>query len=101
MTNPSSEHVQLLVIGAGPVGLLAGLCAARRGLDVLLIDHVWRGYASEHAALVHANSLKLMGDADLVQKLVKKGKRIERVGIRADGGNVITSDLAEPALVLL
>jgi len=100
MTNPSSEHVQLLVIGAGPVGLFAGLCAARRGLRVLLIDHVWRGYSSGYAALVHANSLKLMEDVDLVRKLERQGKRIERIGIRADGGNVITCELVAPALVL-
>ena len=39
------EKTQILVVGAGPVGLCAALCAARRGLEVTLLEQNFRGYA--------------------------------------------------------
>ncbi len=35
---PVREHLRLLVIGAGPAGLAAALEAARRGVEVVLVD---------------------------------------------------------------
>ena len=32
------EKTQILVVGGGPVGLCAALCAARRGLEVTLLE---------------------------------------------------------------
>jgi 2-polyprenyl-6-methoxyphenol hydroxylase-like FAD-dependent oxidoreductase len=94
------ESVELLVVGAGPVGLFAGLCAARQGLDVLVVDHVSRGYGRGHAALLHAEVLGLLDDADLVERLRSLGNPIESVTIHVDGDIAARVPLPAPVLAV-
>lgn len=99
--NPGfAERVQVLVVGAGPVGLFAAWCAARRGLQVLVIDHVWRGYSSGHAALLHAGFLALLEDGGLGRKLRSEGHLLERILLDIDGREVAACELPSPALVV-
>lgn len=98
--SPPLERVQTLVIGAGPVGLFAALCAARQGLRVLLIDQAWRHYAPGHAALLHPTSLDLLKEGGLDQKLLAKGHAVKQLTIRIDGSAVTTVDLPSPALAV-
>ncbi len=100
MKPAASERVQVLVVGAGPVGLFAALSAAQRGLHVLVIDHVWRGYASGHASLVHAGFLDLLEDGPLLQKLRAEGHSLDRVELDIDGAEVAVCELPSPALVI-
>jgi 2-polyprenyl-6-methoxyphenol hydroxylase-like FAD-dependent oxidoreductase len=97
-TSQTPESVELLVVGAGPVGLFAGLCAAREGLDVLVVDHVLRGQCVGHAALLHAEALTLLDDADLVARLRALGNPVESVAIHIDGE--VVAHVALPAPVL-
>jgi 2-polyprenyl-6-methoxyphenol hydroxylase-like FAD-dependent oxidoreductase len=94
------EAVDLLLVGAGPVGLFAGLCAARQGLDVLLVDHVSRGYAGGHAALLHAGALALFDDAELVQRLHSLGNPVESIAIHVEGDVAARLQLPAPALAV-
>ncbi|HET9931516.1 MAG TPA: FAD-dependent oxidoreductase, partial [Polyangiaceae bacterium] len=100
MKPAASESVQVLVVGAGPVGLFAAFCAAQRGLQVLVIDHVWRGYASGHASLVHSGFLDLLEDGPLLQKLRTEGHFLDRVELDIDGAEVAVCELPSPALVI-
>src|SRR5262245_25081637 len=97
---PSSEHVQTLVVGAGPVGLFAALCAVRRGLDVLLLDQGFRDYAPGHATLLHGSTLELLKEAGLTRELQSKGRSVERLDIYVDGAGVSTLMLPSPALAV-
>ncbi|MFZ5896933.1 MAG: FAD-dependent oxidoreductase [Myxococcota bacterium] len=97
---PAAERVQVLVVGAGPVGLFAALCAAKRGLHVLVIDHVWRGYASGHASLLHTGFLDLLEDGPLLRKLKADGHTLDRVAVHVDGTEVAACELPAPALVV-
>lgn len=38
MSNAGSRHVQVLVVGAGPAGLVAGITLARYGISVLVVE---------------------------------------------------------------
>ena len=49
----TADLSQRLIVGAGPVGLTAGLCAAQRGVDVKLLEQSLRGYNRGHAAILH------------------------------------------------
>lgn len=95
-----TERTQTLVIGAGPVGLFAALCAARRGLQVLLLDRAFRDYAPGHATLLHGSTLGLLEEGGLAQQLRAKGQPVERVTIYLDGAPVTTAALPTPALAV-
>lgn len=100
MNSAQSERVQALVVGAGPVGLFAALCAARRGLDVLVLDEAWRDYAPGHASLLHPGTLALLEEGGLAEKLRAKGRTVERIQIYIDGTAVKTVTLPAPALAV-
>jgi 2-polyprenyl-6-methoxyphenol hydroxylase-like FAD-dependent oxidoreductase len=100
LTPASTERVQTLVVGAGPVGLFAALCAARRGLQVLLLDQSWRDYAPGHATLLHPSSLALLEEGGLAEALKAKGRLVERLDVHIDGGQVHTVTLPSPALAV-
>jgi 2-polyprenyl-6-methoxyphenol hydroxylase-like FAD-dependent oxidoreductase len=91
---------RVAVIGAGPVGLFAALCAADRGLDVCVFDQNWRGYAPGYAALLHASSLRLLDEFGLAVPLTEAGRKLKKVAIHAAGVRVAELELREPVLAV-
>ena len=51
---------QVLVTGAGPVGLFTALSLAERGIDVQIIDKEWRGSSRSYALALHPEALRLL-----------------------------------------
>jgi 2-polyprenyl-6-methoxyphenol hydroxylase-like FAD-dependent oxidoreductase len=95
-----SEKVDLLVVGAGPVGLFAALCAARSGLKVMVLDQVWRGYGQGYASLLHSTTLDLLEGGGFADALRARGRSLERVQLQVDDAPTISLDLPAPALAV-
>jgi len=100
VTKIPARSTQVLVVGAGPVGLFAALCAAQRGLEVELLDQSWQGFGRGYATILHPRSLQLLGEAGLDAELRAAGRPIDRIGIHVDGRAVATLELESPALAL-
>ena len=94
------ETTQLLVVGAGPVGLFSALSAARRGLRVTLLEQNFRSTAPGHATLLHPSTLSLMRDLGLEQRLLAAGTSIDRVELYVDGQHAKSLNLPRPALTI-
>lgn len=64
------EPQRVLITGAGPIGLLAALLGAQRGLDVHVLDRVTEGpkprLVAELGATYHTGSIEEAGPADIV-----------------------------------
>lgn len=72
---------EALVIGAGPVGLVAALALAKRNVAVELVDEGWYSPRGTPSLLLHARSLELLDELGVAERLVSQGTVIERVAI--------------------
>lgn len=74
------RDTEVLVVGAGPVGLFSALLLSERGIDVQIIDAEWRPAAHAYALALHPRSLELLDGIGLAAPLVERGYRVNKVG---------------------
>jgi 2-polyprenyl-6-methoxyphenol hydroxylase-like FAD-dependent oxidoreductase len=79
------QETEVLVVGAGPVGMFTALSLAERGVGVDLIDESWRTTARSYALALHPHSLELLDGAGLVDELMGEGHRIDAVAFYESG----------------
>jgi 2-polyprenyl-6-methoxyphenol hydroxylase-like FAD-dependent oxidoreductase len=68
-----AENPDVLVVGAGPVGLVAGCELARRGVRVRVIDKLAQPTEQSRAIAVHARSLDMFDRMGIIDELVSTG----------------------------
>lgn len=88
------QAVSVLVIGAGPTGLLAAAELRRRGVDRLIIDGHERPMEWDRPTVVHPRSLEIFESLGIVEPLVAAGVRQRRARIHASGGLLGEIELA-------
>jgi 2-polyprenyl-6-methoxyphenol hydroxylase-like FAD-dependent oxidoreductase len=75
-----SNKVDVLIVGAGPTGLLAALELARAGVEVEVIDQAWRSTTQSYACGVHPSTLELLGTFGVQGAALEAGKRVDTMG---------------------
>jgi 2-polyprenyl-6-methoxyphenol hydroxylase-like FAD-dependent oxidoreductase len=100
MTTHGDRSTQLLVVGAGPVGLCAALCAARAGLDVEVVDQSFRGFGRGYATLLHPGVVRLLDGLGIGERVRATGREVHGVGIAAEGSERVRLSLSSPALAV-
>ena len=93
------EQTQVLIAGGGPVGLLAAVCAARRGLDVIVFERSFRGTPRGHATLLHPSSMRLLAELGLAPLLLRSGQLIEQIELRVSSHTLLLK-LPFPAVII-
>jgi 2-polyprenyl-6-methoxyphenol hydroxylase-like FAD-dependent oxidoreductase len=73
------DSTEVLVVGAGPVGLLTAILLAKEGIEVSIIDEQWRSTVHSYACALHAESLRLLQELDLTTELLKFGRALKTV----------------------
>ena len=71
---------EVLVAGAGPVGMFAALLLEQRGVEVEIIDSAWRSATHSCAPVLHPHTLHLLDDVGIAGDLIDRGVRIEHIG---------------------
>lgn len=94
---PSSlpRQTSVLVVGAGPTGLLLAGELQRRGVPNLLIDARAEALHWDRATVIHPLSLEIFEALGLVDRFLEAGCRQRRILIHADGQRLGELDLAE------
>ncbi len=80
--------VDVLVVGAGPTGLLLAAELHRRGVACLLVDAHERPMDWDRATVVHPRSLEIFESLGIVEPLLAAGVKQRRARIHA-GGDVL------------
>jgi 2-polyprenyl-6-methoxyphenol hydroxylase-like FAD-dependent oxidoreductase len=85
---------EVLIVGAGPVGLMTALALNKRGVQVQIVDKNWRTASHSYALALHPASLRLLDEYGLADELVKQGRRVEKVVFSNSLGPRAEVDLA-------
>jgi 2-polyprenyl-6-methoxyphenol hydroxylase-like FAD-dependent oxidoreductase len=82
----SPSNTQVLVVGAGPVGLLTALSLAEQGLSVQVVDSALsRERLMSPAVILHRRTLRLLADFGLALGLLWQGNEVRKLAVYADG----------------
>ncbi len=73
------EKTEVLVVGAGPVGMLTALLLAQSGVRIKIVDQEQRPAAHSYACALHPQTLKLLDRAGISAPLLKIGRRIQTI----------------------
>jgi 2-polyprenyl-6-methoxyphenol hydroxylase-like FAD-dependent oxidoreductase len=74
---PGPSRTDVLVVGAGPTGLLAALQLAERGVRVELIEEEWRAAGHSYALALHSRSLSRLAEVGLAEEAIAAGQKLE------------------------
>lgn len=73
------KQVKVLIVGAGPVGMLTAVLLAEKGIDLQIIDKASGPATRSYACVLHPRSLALLQRAGLLQPVLDAGHRIDRI----------------------
>jgi 2-polyprenyl-6-methoxyphenol hydroxylase-like FAD-dependent oxidoreductase len=96
-----SEQMQLptttdvLIVGAGPVGLTLAASLVAEGVGVVLIDKQAEGANTSRAAVVHARTLEVLRGLKISEELVSRGVIVPRFTVRDRDRALMTVDFSE------
>lgn len=75
----------VLIVGAGPTGLVLALWLTKLGATVRIIDKTAEPGTTSRALAVHARTLELYRQLDLADAVIAKGHKVPAVGLWVEG----------------
>jgi 2-polyprenyl-6-methoxyphenol hydroxylase-like FAD-dependent oxidoreductase len=78
-------HTDVLIIGAGPTGLVLALWLTKLGVKVRVVDKTAEPGTTSRALAVHARTLELYRQLDLADFVVEHGHKVPAVNLWVKG----------------
>jgi 2-polyprenyl-6-methoxyphenol hydroxylase-like FAD-dependent oxidoreductase len=75
----------VLIVGAGPTGLILALCLTRLGVKLRIIDKTAQAGTTSRALAVQARTLELYGLLGLAEEVITHGHKVPAVNLWAKG----------------
>lgn len=79
MVTPSAGRTEVLVVGAGPSGLMAAVCMARLGIAVVVVDGKSEPTRESRALALQARSMEIYDQIGLVDRVLSECDRAPQV----------------------
>src|ERR1700693_93012 len=86
----TEQHTKVLIVGAGPSGLMMAAQLLRYGIQPLIIDNKQGPTSHSNALAVQARSLEIYRQMGLIDKVITNGKRTAGLSFN-EGGKEIAS----------
>src|SRR5213596_3797015 len=95
MTAPSIRDTDVLIVGAGPTGLVLALWLTRLGVRVRIVDKTAEPGTSSRALAVQARTLELYGQIGLADAVVSRGRKVGAANLWVAGKQVAHAVLGD------
>lgn len=95
MSHQAKSTTPVLIVGAGPVGLLLGLQLQRFGIPHRLIDKRLQRQTFSKAFAIHSRSMEALEDLGLLEQLLARAVRVEQMNIYSNRKRLITYNLGQ------
>jgi 2-polyprenyl-6-methoxyphenol hydroxylase-like FAD-dependent oxidoreductase len=92
---PLPAATDVLIVGAGPVGLTLATSLCTADVSVVLVDKQAEGANTSRAAVVHARTLEVLRDIEISDELVRRGVIVPRFTVRDRDRALLTIDFGE------
>ncbi|MFI9508952.1 FAD-dependent monooxygenase [Nocardia sp. NPDC052566] len=90
----STAHTDVLIVGAGPSGLVLASILAAHGVDFRIVDRKPGPIRQSRAAIVHVRTLELLDLLGLADEAIAQGRKITRMEICQSGRKAASFPLA-------
>ncbi len=91
----SGTASEVLIVGAGPTGLVLALWLHRLGVKVRIIDRTAQAGTTSRALVVHARTLELYRQVDLADEVLARGLRFSAINMWVRGRQVAHAELGD------
>ena len=75
------KQTQVLIVGAGPTGLVLALWLARRGVAVRIVDKAAKAGTTSRALGVQARTLEFYRQMGLADRVIESGREVSAVNL--------------------
>ena len=80
------KHSDVLIVGAGPTGLVLALWLSKMGVRVRIIDKTDAAGTTSRALAVQARTLELYRQLDLTTEVLERGHKVPGINLWVGGG---------------
>jgi 2-polyprenyl-6-methoxyphenol hydroxylase-like FAD-dependent oxidoreductase len=95
MNAPAMRDTDVLIVGAGPTGLVLALWLTRLGVRVRIIDKMAEAGTTSRAVAVQARTLELYSQMNLADAVVERGRTVLAVNLWVSGNKVARAVLGD------
>jgi len=92
---PGEQHTQVLIIGAGPTGLMMAAQLLRNGIQPIIIDSKQGITSHSNAIVVQARSLEIYRQLGIVDQVLSNGKPAQGLIFNQKGKQLATMPIGE------
>src|SRR5215470_16667194 len=85
---PSAAQTQVLVVGAGPTGLVLALWLRRLGVEVRIVDQTGEPGTTSRAVAVQARTLEFYRQIGLADTVIARGREVSAANMWVAGRHV-------------